>query len=60
MGYSIRDERYRYTMWNDGAEGEEFYDYQTDPKEFKNIAATAPRKAAMRKRMEAIRQERGA
>lgn len=60
MGYSIRDERYRYTMWNNGAEGEEFYDYQTDPREYKNIAASAPQKAAMRKRLEQIRQAREA
>lgn len=38
MGYSIRDERYRYSMWDDGNEGEEFYDYQTDPREMKNLA----------------------
>jgi uncharacterized sulfatase len=60
MGYSIRTERYRYTMWNDGAEGEELYDYQTDPREFKNLAATAPQKAALREQLKAIVQARGA
>ena len=60
MGYSIRTERYRYTMWNKGIEGEEFYDYQTDPREFKNIADTAPQKAALRQQLEAILQARGA
>jgi iduronate 2-sulfatase len=60
MGYSIRTERYRYTMWNDGAEGEEFYDYQTDPREFNNLAATAPQKAALRQQLKAIVQARGA
>ena len=38
FGYSIRTERYRYSMWNDGSEGEELYDYQTDPRELKNLA----------------------
>lgn len=38
MGYSIRNERYRYSMWDDGKEGEEFYDYRTDPREMKNLA----------------------
>jgi uncharacterized sulfatase len=38
MGYSIRDERYRYTWWQEGLEGEELYDYHTDPHEQKNLA----------------------
>jgi uncharacterized sulfatase len=38
-GYSIRTERRRYTMWNDGSEGEELYDYSGDPRELRNLAA---------------------
>lgn len=39
MGYSVRNERYRYTQWGkDGAAGEELYDYQTDPDEHHDIA----------------------
>lgn len=38
-GYSIRDERFRYTMWNEGREGEELYDYQNDPDGMKNIVS---------------------
>ena len=38
MGYSIRNERYRYTTWDEGRAGEELYDYQTDPRELKNLA----------------------
>lgn len=42
MGYSLRTERYRYTMWGEGAaEGEELYDYQDDPSEVKNLAKDA-------------------
>ncbi len=39
MGYSLRTERYRYTMWGD--EGEELYDYWEDPREVKNQATDA-------------------
>lgn len=38
VGYSVRTERYRYTMWSGGSDGEELYDYQTDPRELKNLA----------------------
>lgn len=39
MGYSLRTERYRYTMWGDGSIGEELYDYQSDPRELHNLAS---------------------
>ena len=42
MGYSVRTERWRYTQWGrDGAEGQELYDHQNDPKELKNLANDA-------------------
>jgi hypothetical protein len=59
MGYSIRTERYRYTEWNDGKEGEELYDYQTDPKELKNIAKESKMKAELQTRLRAITKTRG-
>jgi len=41
MGYSIRDDRYRYTRWVELTSGkvlaEEFYDYQTNPIETVNM-----------------------
>lgn len=37
-GYSIRTERWRYTQWDDGKQGVELYDHQTDPHEFTNLA----------------------
>jgi len=37
-GYSVRDERYRYTEWDGGRRGVELYDYETDPRELKNLA----------------------
>ena len=41
MGYSLRTERYRYSTWEQGGEGEELYDYKTDPREIKNLARDA-------------------
>ncbi len=47
MGYSLRDERYRYTIWVDWTKRKlnadkvyavELYDYKEDPNETKNIA----------------------
>jgi len=38
MGYSIRNERYRYTEWDDGQKGSQLYDYEKDPHELKNLA----------------------
>jgi uncharacterized sulfatase len=56
-GYSIRTERYRYSMWKNGEEGEELYDYQTDPREMKNLAretAQSRLKASLRARLDQI------
>lgn len=38
MGYSLRTERYRYTFWAEGSQGEELYDYAVDPRELHNLA----------------------
>jgi uncharacterized sulfatase len=62
MGYSIRNERYRYSMWNDGALGEEVYDYETDPREMKNLASDEKirgLKAQMKAQLEGILRARG-
>jgi uncharacterized sulfatase len=37
-GHSVRTERYRYTEWNDGKDGRQLYDYETDPQELNNLA----------------------
>lgn len=46
MGYSIRDERWRLTVWRDRRDGAtaatELYDEQTDPAESKNLAEGNP------------------
>lgn len=57
MGYSLRTERHRYSMWDNGKEGEELYDYQADPRELKNLASApemAQAKSAMRAQLERI------
>lgn len=35
-GRSVRYENFRYTEWDEGREGYEFYNYSIDPKEFNN------------------------
>lgn len=62
MGYSIRTERYRYTMWSGGTAGEELYDYQLDPRELRNLAKAAPQatlKEKLRATLVAIASARG-
>ena len=61
-GYSIRTERYRYTFWNEGNNGEEMYDYEKDPRELHNLAGDAtmaPLKGKLRARLETITEARG-
>jgi uncharacterized sulfatase len=55
-GHSLRNERHRYTMWNSGEQGEELYDYETDPREMRNLAASAGQ-AALKARLKAQLQE---
>ena len=62
MGYSLRTERYRYTMWSAGADGEELYDYETDPRELNNLAGdsgSAALKSRLRSKLEEIAEVRG-
>ena len=51
MGYSIRNERYRYTEWDDGNKGRQLYDYEKDPNELTNLADDA-RSAEVLKQMQ--------
>ncbi len=38
-GFAIRTDRWRYTLWDDGRQGEQLYDMQGDPDETRNLAA---------------------
>ena len=38
MGYSVRDERWRYTEWDEGRRGVELYDETNDAAELRNLA----------------------
>lgn len=38
FGRSVRTEQYRYTEWDEGRQGTELYDHQTDPHEYRNHA----------------------
>ncbi len=46
-GYSVRTERWRYTEWDDGRQGAELYDHQTDPHEYRNLASDPKHKATV-------------
>lgn len=38
-GYSVRTDRWRYTLWDGGRKGDQLYDMQADPGERTNLAA---------------------
>ena len=62
MGYSLRTERYRYSTREQGGAGEELYDYQTDPREIRNMAQDASMgklKQQLHTRLMSICRERG-
>jgi len=37
-GYSLRTPRWRYTEWDEGKQGRELYDHESDPRELTNLA----------------------
>ncbi len=41
FGYTLRTPRWRYTEWDEGAEGRELYDHDSDPHELTNLAEDA-------------------
>ena len=38
-GYSVRTDRWRYTSWDEGRQGEQLYDIAADPGETINLAS---------------------
>ncbi|MDF1659863.1 MAG: sulfatase [Verrucomicrobiales bacterium] len=51
-GYSLRNERWRYTEWLEGEAGVELYDHNNDPEEITNLA-NDPSKADLMKELSA-------
>jgi arylsulfatase A-like enzyme len=38
FGFTLRTPRWRYTQWDEGKQGHELYDHETDPREQNNLA----------------------
>ena len=53
QGHSVRTERYRYTEWENGKLGVQFFDYEKDPDELTNLADD-PKASEMVKHMKAL------
>ena len=47
FGYSLRTPRWRYTEWDEGRQGRELYDHESDPKELVNLAYSADHAATV-------------
>lgn len=54
-GYSVRTERYRYIEWDNGMQGRQLYDHNSDPGEDKNLA-NDPNFAEVQKELQALVQ----
>ena len=55
FGYSLRTPRYRYTEWDEGAEGRELYDHDNDPGELVNLAGKPEHAATVTELSEKLR-----
>lgn len=59
MGYSIRNDKWRYTEWDDGKRGAELYDEADDPSEMRNLAADPRHRAVVEDMQKLLRATRG-
>ncbi len=47
FGYSVRTPRWRYTEWDEGRQGRELYDHESDPRELTNLADSSEHAATV-------------
>ena len=59
MGYSVRNEKWRYTEWEDGKRGTELYDEEDDPDELRNFAADPKHAKALAEMQALLKAARG-
>ena len=59
MGYSVRNERYRYTEWDEGRKGTELYDYDRDPQETNNLSGDPKQAKTIEMMKRLLRSVRG-
>ena len=55
FGYSLRTSRWRYTEWDEGAQGSELYDHEADPGELVNLAGKPEHAATVAELSEKLR-----
>jgi iduronate 2-sulfatase len=55
-GHSVRTDRWRYTEWDNGTRGVEFYDHEADPHEWNNLAQDPKYAAALGEAKALLRQ----
>jgi len=55
-GYSVRTDRWRYTTWNAGQNGEQLFDMREDPGELVNLAGD-PKQAGVVKELKELLAE---
>ncbi|HEY4311380.1 MAG TPA: sulfatase [Pirellulales bacterium] len=55
MGRTVRSERYRYTEWDEGRQGVELYDHDTDPHEYHNLAGDAAQASVLKEHQSLLR-----
>jgi iduronate 2-sulfatase len=55
-GYTVRTDRWRYTLWNDGRGGEQLYDMHDDRGETHNLAAESAQAETVARLKQLVRQ----